>query len=191
MSDIDTMRWGDTQTLNLAQGAGESSFTPSKQMLNAKWERPVVWRLLLSVVYQVDPADVGLTFTVNIFLQIGVGQASQQVPIASVNIIATSPPTLIAPLFFDIPAETMQVQFFVGNFGNQPRPTDSVTVTAMCAPHAEPGAVAQLRDVGVPDPNKASMRDREGMPRWIGTPHPDHEPGMPLGFDDGELRYRY
>jgi hypothetical protein len=191
MSDIDTMRWGDTQTLNLAQGAGESSFTPSKQMLNAKWERPVVWRLMLSVAYQVVPADAGLTFSVQIFLQVGVGQASQQVPLATVNIVATSPATVIAPLFFDIPAEAMQVQFFVGDFGNQPNAGDSVTVTAMCAPHAEPGAVAQMRDVSVPDPNKASQRDREGMPRWIGTPHPEHEAGMPQGFDDGELRYRY
>jgi hypothetical protein len=191
MSDIDTMRWGDTQTLNLANAAGESSFTPSKQMLNAKWERPVIWRLMLTVAYQVVPADVGLTFTVNIFLQVGVGQASQQVPLASVNIVAANPSNVIAPLFFDIPAEAMQVQFFVGNFGNQPNAGDSVTVTAMCAPHAEPGAVAQMRDTAVADPNRASMRDRDGMPRWIGTPHPEHEAGMPQGFDDGELRYRY
>ena len=118
MSQHDTMRWGDTQTLNLLAAAaynGETGvFLASKQMLNAKWERPVVWRLMLSVSYNVVAADVGVTFAVPIFLQIGVGQASQLVPLASVLVVATVPPTVIPPLFFDIPAEAMQCQFFVG-----------------------------------------------------------------------------
>lgn len=183
MTDIDTFRWGDTQTVLLlaAQEFGGETGTPlpSKQLMNAKWERPCIWRVMLSVQYNVAPVDVGLTFTVTIFLQVGLGQASQQVPIAAVNVVATSPATVIAPLFFDIPAETMQCQFFVGNFGNQPNAGDSVTVTAMCAPHTEPGSLAQMRDAAVPDRHAASQRDHGGM-RW-----------MPEGFDDGVMRYQY
>jgi hypothetical protein len=183
MTDHDTFRWGDTETKSLLafdKAAGENGFSQSRQLLNAKWERPCVWRLMLTVAYNVVPGDAGLTFNVNIFLQVGVGQASQLVPLASIAVVATNPPTVIPALFFDVPAEAMQVQFFVGNFGNSPDPGDSITVTAMCAPHAEPGAIAQTRDTFVPDPHASTDRDREGMPHW-----------MPEGFDDGRLRYRY
>lgn len=195
MSDVDTIRWGDTQSVNIAAAAvsveGAPSVALSKQMLNAKWERPVVWRLMLTLFAQVGVDDQSnITWDVQVFVQVGVGGVNQLVPLAFVHFASPYAPSI---QFFDIPAEAMQVQFQVQNVVGvilDPH-ADIVTVTAMCAPHAEPGAIAQMRDVAVPDPGHTSQRDREGLPRWIGTPHPEHEPGMPQGFDDGELRYRY
>jgi hypothetical protein len=182
MTDHDTFRWGDTATahlLALNQAAGENGVAPiPSQLLNAKWERPCVWRLMLSIAYQVVDLDVGLQFTVGLFVQVGVGQASQVLPLASIDITATNPPTIIPALFFDVPAETMQVQFFVGPFSNGPRAQDSITVTAMCAPHAEPGAIAQMRRAAGAEPVVVSP-DSEGLDRWMGP-----------GFEDGQLRYR-
>lgn len=192
MSDHDTLRWGDTQSLNLAAAAliveGMPIVLTSKQMLNAKWERPVVWRLMLTVAVQVGADDTGLTFDVLINVQVGVGGVNQLVPLVVIPFATPFNPSI---QFFDIPAEAMQVQFQVGNLvGTVLDPTgDIVTVTAMCAPHAEPGAIAQMRSA-MHAPTHVTSPDSEGLPRWMGTPHPDYEPDMPQGFDDGQLRYR-
>jgi len=193
MSEIDTIRWGDTQSVMIAAAAlvveGPPPVAVSKQMLNCKWERPVVWRLLVSLFAQIGPDDVGnVTFDVQVSVQIGLGGVNQLLPLTLVHFAS---PYASNIQFFDIPAEAMQIQFAVGNVvGAVLDPlADMVTVTAMAAPHAEPGAIAMMRNhLGAP--THVVSPDSQGLPRWIGTPHPEHEAGMPYGFDDGQLRYR-
>jgi hypothetical protein len=181
MSDHDTMRWGDTQSILLTAAAssveGAIPIAVSKQMLNAKWERPVVWRLMVSIATQIGVDDAAITFDVLINLQVGVGQANQIVPLALVH-FAT--PFASSIQFFDVPAEAMQLNFQIGNVAGGPiaDPSDSVTVTAMCAPHAEPGSIAMMRNA-MHAATHVESPDSQGLPRW-----------MPEGFDDGELRYR-
>jgi hypothetical protein len=173
MSEVDTMRWGDTQSVLLASAAGaENGIITSSQMLNAHWQRPCVWRMMLSIAPEMAAGDV-LTFTVNILLRIGVGQANQLVPLAT---FAGAPPYAPVVQFFDIPAENLQLQFLVGAISNTPAPNDRVVVSAFVAPRAEPGGIVQIRDRM---PQEIREPDRDGLPRW-----------MPRGFDDGELKYR-
>jgi hypothetical protein len=173
MSDVDTMRWGDTQTLNFVAAGGEGQEGLSSQMLNAHWQRPCIWRLMISIAPFMTEADSALTFDVNVFLFVGVGQANQRIRIGSVSFA-----TPFAPVtqFFDIPAENMQLQFQIANLSNLPHLESYVEVTAMAAPRAEPGGISQIRDnigAGIREP------DRDGLARWPGR-----------GFEDGELRYR-
>jgi hypothetical protein len=175
MSEVDTMRWGDTQFVSLIStaAAGEGGVSRSNQMLNAHWQRPCVWRLLVSMAPQLVAGET-LTFDIVILLRIGVGQANQVVPLATFSF---APP--YAPVIFrdDVPAENMQLQFAIQNLSGLPTNlSDGVTVAAFTAPRAEPGGIVQIRDhmgQGVREP------DRDGLPRW-----------MPRGFDDGEVKYR-
>jgi hypothetical protein len=174
VSEVDTMRWGDTQTLLLANvvATGEGSVVKlqSSQMLNAHWQRPCVWRLMLSI----NPAIAGnATTLVTVLLRVGVGQANQLTPLATFLATTASGPSV---LFFDIPAENIQVQFTLGPVGGVITNGDQVTVSAFVAPHSEPAGIVQIRDVmgqGIREP------DRDGLPRF-----------MPAGFEDGELIYR-
>ena len=179
MSDFDTLRWGDSQQLSLLPAFGETLIR-SKELLYAKWQRPVVWRLMLTVKADLTPADIAaaITFGVALELQLGVGGVNQVVPLA---VVAFATPYAPSVQFFDVPAETIQVLASVFGVSAQPSKNSTVTVTAMTAPHAEPGGVVQIRDaVAVHgDKERIQSADSEGMPRW-----------MPAGFDDGEVRYR-
>jgi hypothetical protein len=175
MSDIDTMRWGDTQNILLATAAAlENGFFQSSQMLNAHWQRPCVWRLMLSIQPNMAVGDV-LTFQVTVLMRVGVGQANQQVPLAT---FAFAAPYLPVLQFFDIPAENLQLQFAVGAVSNTPATGDNVTIAAFIAPRAEPGGIVQIRD-SLPGNDGIREPDRDGLPRW-----------MPRGYEDGEVRYR-
>jgi hypothetical protein len=172
MSDVDTMRWGDTQSLKLS-GAVETALQ-SSQMLNAHWQRPCVWRLMVSVAPTVGPDDQAIVIGVVLSLRVGVGQANQLVPLPPITFPAGTYAAVTQ--FFDVPAENLQLQFQVSVSGVIVDPNDQVTVSAFIAPRAEPGGIVQIRDHmgdGIREP------DRDGLQRWPGA-----------GFDDGELRYR-
>ena len=176
MSDVDTMRWGDSQTL-LMSGIGENSAPVSGQLLNAHWQRPVVWRLMIAIQPVITPGDTSV-FVVNVLLRVGVGQANSQVPLATFVFAPVAGVYTGQTAFFDVPAQDMQVQFRAGiQGGGVPMlPNDSFIVSAFAAPHAEPGGIAQIRD-GM----AAAIRepDQDGQPRF-----------MPPGFNDGQVRYR-
>jgi|HubBroStandDraft_3_1064219.scaffolds.fasta_scaffold00119_14 hypothetical protein len=190
MSDIDTMRWGDTQAIELSAGiidpeSGTQSAT-SSQMLNAKWQRPITWRLMVSVAPQVAGVDTASVLTVTVGLFVGVGQANQVVPLDTFEFSATPPLSFDGiTRFYDIPAETMQLQFVA--FANPPVASDGtvVTVTAMAAPVTDPRGIVDIRELlrelhAMALPSRHSdPTDGDGQPRW-----------MPPGFDDGVMRYR-
>lgn len=176
MSDVDTMRWGDTQSLSLLAASGESANAFSKQMLQANWQRPVVWRVMLSISASIGADDAALTFDVQPILFIGVGQANAPVPLPPVH-FAT--PFASSVQFFDIPAESIIMQFAILNLSNAAHADSSINVAAFVAPHAEPGAIVQMRDkMGAPR-HWVDPPDLQGQPHW-----------MREGFDDGQLRYR-
>lgn len=193
MSDLDTMRWGDTVAIPLVQaqlvvGEGEGVYQ-TQQILNAVWQRPVVWRLLLSAKWLLAPEDVGSSVTIAIYLRVGVGQANQEIPLTTIILTMETATGFIQPQFFDVPAEALQVAFQVvavtSQTGNAFDPNSILTVTGFVAPHAEPGSLAQIRDnvkLAMGDDPKRGPQDpdRRDLPRW-----------MPPGFDDGEVRYRY
>ncbi|HZZ54783.1 MAG TPA: hypothetical protein VFE26_10925 [Trebonia sp.] len=187
MSDIDTMRWGDTQTLeplNAVTTDVNSQVVTSSQMLNAKWQRPVTWRLMLSVAPSIAGEDTASTLTVFVTLFVGVGQANAPVPLATLT-FTDADGFAGQTVFFDIPAETMQVQF-TAVFDPSVASTGSVVqVTAMCAPITEPRVMADVRELlreihhrDLPSRHNAPS-DGDGQPRWMGP-----------GFDDGVMRYR-
>jgi hypothetical protein len=124
-------------------------------------------------------AGENVTFVVNALLRVGVGQANQQVPLATFVFAPAAGVYTGQTAFFDIPAQDMQVQFSVAvQGGGTPTVTtgDGFTVSAFAAPHAEPGGIMQIRD-GMAQAIREP--DQDGQPRW-----------MPPGFNDGELRYR-
>src|SRR5580693_9367395 len=176
MSDIDTMRWGDTQAIEFSAGindpeSGTQSAT-SSQMLNAKWQRPITWRLMVSVAPQVAGVDTASVLTVTVGLFVGVGQANQVVPLDTFEFSATP------PLSFD------GITRF---YANPPVASDGtvVTVTAMAAPVTDPRGIVDIRELlrelhAMALPSRHSdPTDGDGQPRW-----------MPPGFDDGVMRYR-
>ena len=193
MSDIDTMRWGDTQTLVMTEqqtvetDSGPSQVGLSSQMLNLKWQRPLTWRLMVSAVPTVSPGDNGVvSITVFVTMFVGVGQANQEVPLFTWDFSAGPPPDYVGSTqFFDVPAEALQLRFTT--VCNPPAADDGtyVTVTAMGAPITEPRVTADVRellrklhDMALPS-RSGDPTDGDGQPRW-----------MPPGFDDGVMRYR-
>jgi hypothetical protein len=174
VTDHDTFRWGDVENLLIVKATGENTLFTSRQLLNARWQRPCVWRLLLS--YNPQFSQSSLTYSIGTLLVLGIGQTTAQIPLNVINVATPFAPTV---LFFDIPAETIIVQFALFSVGGAVPANDSIQLTAMAAPHAEPGAVVQMRDgLGAPRHGVESP-DSEGLPHWMGP-----------GFEDGELRYR-
>jgi hypothetical protein len=187
MSDIDTMRWGDTQSLPLVNAQVDpetgGAIIASSQMLNAKWQRPITWRLMVSVNPLIAAVDDASTLTVVVTLFVGVGQANQQVPLA---VLSFGPGTYVGETqFFDVPAETMQLQFTVLADPGVVSDGSVVVVTAMAAPVTDPRAIADVRELlreihSLALPSRHNdPTDGDNQPRW-----------MPPGFDDGVMRYR-
>jgi hypothetical protein len=185
VSDFDTMRWGDTQTLLLKDAIANPEGTPflqTKQMLNAGWQRPLLWKVMLSIVPSIDAVDAGVPITVDVFYSIfvGVGQANAQIPLG-VQVFA-GPPYDATVQFFDIPAERIQMQFLTLVTPAVPaNSTSSVSVSAFAAPFTEPRVLTDLRELmrhgrDIPDRDEP---DNAGQQRWMG---PD--------FNDGVMRYR-
>lgn len=189
MSDFDTMRWGDTQTIQLVNASEltETGFSVyrTSQMLNAKWQRPLLWKLMLSVAPVIDAADAGagLLLDVLVSLFVGVGQANAQIPLATFAFTnATIPPYAGQVLFYDIPAEAIQVQFTAATSIAIPSTSTSyISVSAFAAPFTEPRVLTDIRELTrrdrpIPDRDEP---DNSGGQRWMGP-----------GFNDGQMRYR-
>jgi len=186
MSDIDTMRWGDAQTLNFANAmpnpsGAENFLLPSKQMLNAHWQRPLLWKLMISVTPQVDDSVMeGFAFSLTAFLYVGVGQANSLVPLDIFNFSGVPPYTPVTK-FYDIPAENYQLLFqLMYPFGTS-LTQSYVLVSAFTAPFTEPRMVTDVREyVG---------RGRD-LPRRADAGSDEQPRYFPPGFEDGQMTYR-
>jgi len=180
MTDLDTLRWGDSQYLAFVPSAGEGPVQTTKQLLSAKWQRPVVWRVLVNIQVGGLIGD-NANYLVIVKFAIGVGQTT----ITGVQRVyaLTAPYTIASDIFdsFDIPAQDIQATCTLQQVTASAVTTqESVQLGIVVAPHAEPGAIAHMRDE-IAGPNAAVAHpDRQGLPHW-----------MPAGFNDGLLRYQH
>jgi hypothetical protein len=183
VSDFDTLRWGDTQTLAFSTVGAAFPTGPqaTKQLVHAHWRRPLTWKLLVNIQPSLPAVEAG-TFQLIMRLTVGCGGGMQTIPI----VFASAPVAgVYAPIlqFFDIPAQDMQIAFDV----NLAPATDDTLphawlFGAFVAPFTEPAGstdtAALLGQMLQQQPSRADP-DNQELPRW-----------MPPGFDDGELRYR-
>lgn len=184
MTDFDTLRWGETQTLNVVvtPGAEEISTPPPVQMLHLHWQRPLLWKLMLSMTPQMLPGET-VTWVVSEEVIVGVGQATDIIPLGPFVFAPAAGVYSPQVVFQEIPAQDIQLRFRLSIQGGG-LPTNTANqafrVSAFGAPFTEPGATAQLRDELARDQGgKITDPDQRGQPRW-----------MPPGFHDGELRYQ-
>lgn len=183
MTDVDTLRWGDTDSLTFftTGSGGNLSVKQTKQLVAAKWQRPLTWKLLVNIIPNLQGTGETSTFTPLLQLYVGVGQGMIQVAIP-ITLAPTAGVYLPVVQFFDIPAEAYQAAFTLDVSGaSQETKAETFTFSAFTAPFTEPRGYTDLRDMfrkvhGLPERNEP---DREGLPRW-----------MPEGFDDGQLKYR-
>lgn len=188
MSEIDTLRWGDTETMNFTEG-GAATFTPptpksTKQLVHAHWNRPLTWRLMLIFEATVPAAETA-TFAAVALVTVGVGGGQKETVLANaVFSLANGYATSVQ--FFDIPAQDMQVRFILADISGaasvQPH---SFAFSAFAAPLTEPAGYTEILKIAKravriePEQRPPESGDSTGLPHW-----------MPSGFDDGELRYR-
>lgn len=188
MSDLDTIRWGDTQTLVFAPAAGGSPaglFGPpqTKQLVHAHWSRPCTWKVLVYIAPTLPASEAG---TFNAAAQITVGCGGGMVQFGRIYTFAPTAGVYTPQLdIFDVPAQDIQAQILLN--GTTPATQDvdqeSWLTAIMVAPITEPAGYTDvadmLRKLAVDMPHNLRNPDSEGLPRW-----------MPEGFEDGELRYR-
>lgn len=189
MSEVDTLRWGDVQTLAFQPAPGGAGgftgVTSSKQLVHAHWQRPCTWKVLVSIHPQLPATELG-TFKVTVQFVIGCGGG-----FISFDRVYTFAPT--AGVYtqqldiFDVPAQDIQAS--VTNIdlsgATQDALAESWLAGIFVAPITEPAGYTDLRDIvravteHFRDRQGYREPDHEGQPRW-----------MPPGFDDGEVRYR-
>jgi len=184
MSDIDTLRWGDTQTLRFTEaGAGPASLVgpaETKQLVHAHWPRPLTWKLMLVIQPQV-PANETANFAASFLVTLGVGAGMVQIPLGA-TLFTLAGGYQPVTLFFELPAQDVQVFATVDVSLAVSTQGMSFLFGAYIAPLTEPAGYTEIRDtmLRVLDRERPPTdSDSQGMPHW-----------MPPGFDDGELRYR-
>jgi hypothetical protein len=183
VSDFDTLRWGDTQTLSFATvgAAFPTGPQPTKQLVHAHWRRPLTWKLLVNIQPSLPAVEAG-TFHLIMRLTVGCGGGMQTIPF---DFVSAPVAGVYAPVlqFFDIPAQDIQIVFDV----NLAPATDdtlphSWLFGAFVAPFTEPSGSADTAALLTHAIGQSASRadpDSRDMSRWI-----------PPGFEDGELRYR-
>jgi hypothetical protein len=186
MSELDTVRWGDQQTLlftpNLAGPAALIGVTATKQLVNAHWRRPCTWKLLVSI-QPFMPSIEASTFHPQMNLFVGCGGANVTIPVAFTVAPAAG---VYSPIlqFFDLPAQDIQVNFQVSMAGaSDDTFPHSWLFAALAAPFTEPDGYTMTSEyikqlIPSLDSRAVDPANRQ-LPHW-----------MPPGYEDGELRYR-
>jgi|SRR5215472_11797878 len=181
MSDVDTLRWGDTDSVTFfTVGSGTLVLVKdTKQLLHAHWERPLTWQLLVVITADLPVTEHG-TFIVTLHLTIGVGGGMKQV---NIPITITPVAGAFAANITNIPIPAQDVQLFatIDATGNtQETLPETWNLSAFIAPLTEPAGYTDTRNYIAGRPPHLDLDpDNASLPRW-----------MPPGFDDGEVRYR-
>lgn len=184
MSDFDTLRWGDSATLDFFKPGQPATAQTTKQLVHAYWRRPLTWKLLVVARPQL-PSTEGGTFHPVVNVTIGIGQSiSDTIPL----VLTVAPVAgVYSPVvqFFDIPAQDIQVNVSLDAGAGATQETDPEywQFSAFAAPFTEPYGYTVVGDhlLGPEGGQHQTRRmpDQWQEPRW-----------MPPGFDDGEIRYR-
>lgn len=184
MSDIDTLRWGDTQTLTFNPGAAALVGVPqTKQLVHAHWQRPCTWKVLVWIAPTLPPGEAG---TFNAALEITIGCGGGMVTFDRFYTFAPAAGVYSPQLdIFDVPAQDIQARILINGITGATDDTrqHSWLTACMVAPITEPAGYTDVADMlrKLAQNMPANLRDpdSEGLPRW-----------MPEGFEDGQLKYR-
>lgn len=186
MTDFDTLRWGDKDSLSFFVANNPASNTPiqnTKQLVHAYWRRPLTWKLLVYIAPMLPASETG-TFLVTANVTIGIGQSISDTMPFAVSIAPVA--GLYAPsvTVFDIPAQDIQVNMTVNASGaTQESESEYWSLSAFAAPFTEPYGYTVVGDFMMgPEGTQHQPRvtpDQIQAPRW-----------MPPGFVDGHTRYR-
>lgn len=167
---LDTLRWGDAETLNLLGTGAFANIvkSASKQLVKANWRWPLMWGLRIVIVPQLAQGETA-TFTVTFTVTIGVGQNSMDALFA----YTIAPTAGVYPIcindLIEIPAADIQV---TAKLTGAPGVglVDNFQVGAFVAPTTEPHAGAHLLDL--------ATGEQPGM-RWMQNYPPGGSPQHP------------
>jgi hypothetical protein len=146
-SSLDTLRWGDSETLLGLEtlAGGESSTVLSKQLAQAHWRWPLSWSFWAMFVPMFDSTERA-TFTVITSVTLGVGQAQLTTEIRTD--IAHDASNLYHPvnLAETFPAQDIQVRCRVIGQASLTTPggQDSLAIGIFLAPQTEPHAMTEI-----------------------------------------------
>jgi hypothetical protein len=173
-SSLDTLRWGDAETLlGLETLAGvETTFISSKQLAQAHWRWPLSWSFWAMFVPMFDSTERS-TFTVITSVTLGVGQAQLTTE------IRTDLPHDAANLYHPVnlaetfPGQDIQVRCRVTGQATltNPNGVNSLAIGVFLAPQTEPHAMTEI------------LARLEGEPK-------EQVEWMREGFTPQELHYR-
>lgn len=179
MPDLDTLRWGDTETLKIAPTQNSGDFAVpqnTKQLIAAHWRWPLVWALRVIIRPQLDPAE---TATINLAVDVVVGSGQSQATarfLYNVAPVAGVYPPINDLQFIpacDIQAEALvlgSTALFVPNAGQ------SIITGLFVAPQTEPHAMTRIYEMLLEHGGGESVR-------FLGQ-----NPGRP--FKDERLHYK-
>jgi hypothetical protein len=175
MSEIDTLRWGDVQSISgLQKMVAETSIVlKTKQMISARWRWPLVWVLRVAFVPQFA-ADESGTFTITVTVQLGTGGGLLEFPFFYT--LAPQPDGSYRAITDAqlIPAQDCQVFVSVTSSTATGTSLDTLLVGAWMAPETEPHAMTRMHDMLA----AASTAPPHREARW-----------MREGFQDDPLNY--
>ena len=178
MADLDTLRWGDSQSLTFGPfGAGDTAKPmTSKQLIASHWRWPCVWAL--RVVWRPFLAEgENATFTLAVDVTLGSGQSQ-----ATARFIYVMAPVAGAYLPINdlqfIPASDIQVQALL--LGSTPLGVPGTQQHIDCgvfvAPYSETHAITRIYE-------KTLEPGQGESPRYLGD-----NPARP--FQDDRLHYK-
>lgn len=172
MSDLDTLRWGDTQTLAFDPGVADPKGMATRQMVSAKWRRPLGWVCNVVIAPQFNAETGTFVFQARITQGIGGGL------VTSVKTYTLAPVGgVYDPIFdsFELAAQDIQIDVALVRTAAAVGGPESVQIGVFVAPITEPHAMTAILDQtdgGLPPPHRRWMHD---------SPSPGFEPA-PLGY---------
>jgi hypothetical protein len=171
MSDLDTLRWGDTQAIPIpATGLGSVPLYRTKQLVAAKWRRPLAWVAHVSIDGSSLLSTETATITILARFTIGVGGAAIQM----VKTYVFAPPYTAVFDSFQLAAQDVQADVVMQSFTPTAATPEALQVGIVVAPLQEPFAMSAILD---------HLTDAPLGPRWM-----EGNPALP--FDDGQLHYQ-
>jgi len=171
MSDLDTIRWGDTQAIPIpATGLGSVPLFRTKQLVAARWRRPLAWVAHVSIDGSSLLSSETATIPILARFTIGVGGAAIQM----VKTYNFAPPYAAIFDSFQIAAQDIQADIVQLSFTPIATTQEALQVGIVVAPVQEPFAMSAILD---------RMVDAPPGPRWM-----EGNPALP--FDDGQLHYQ-
>ena len=169
MSDLDTLRWGDTQELLFTPNSDATVAAPSKQMVAAHWRRPLGWVVNVVINPQLNSDE-----TADVILDVTLTQGSGGAIISGHKRYTMTLAGGYAPVLdsFQIAAQDIQVAVSASIKNGASAAQEGLQVGVFVAPVTEPAAAARQTD---------ALERMPADPRYMHTipaaPFPGDGPG--------------